>query len=250
MAEQDVLQAARIVVALNLLRNESEVLELAAALAARKQARLLALWVEDANLANLAGLPFAREVCRDSAAERGLDRLRLERALRARAGRIQALLSRLNQRLSIEVGFKAVRGPFMATVLEEAGQVDILCLGHKAGRPFQPAAAPVWTVYDGSAAGGAALRLAEDLARGEGRGLSVALPVAEGGGFQALAAQVLSRCAEGGRVPGLFPVESGDGAQLLRRMRQSGCRVLVLARRGADLVPVLAEQGIYPLILV
>lgn len=256
MLKEDATQAARVVVALNMFRQEAEVLELAARLAAHKQARLLALFVEDADLANLAGLPFAREVCRDSAAERGLDSLRLERGLRVRAARIQALLGRLNQRLSIEVGFKTVRGAFMPKVFEEAGRVDILCLGHKAGRSVHGGAArgaeamPVWTVYDGSPESAAALALAGEWAGWEGCGLYVALPVGNGGGFQKLAAGASSLCAGRGRTPGLYPLEIGDGAKLLRRMRQTGCRLLVVARRDAGLVERVAEAAAYPLVLV
>ncbi len=258
MAEQATVLAARVVVGLNILRRDVEVLELAAGLAARRQARLLALFVEDKNLLNLAELPFAREVGRDSTAERRLDGPRLLRTVRARTERIQQALNRLNERLSIEVGFKVVRGQFMPAVFEEAGRVDILFLGHKseAERPARRPASgsgseipPVWTVYDGSAESEAALILAAELAELEPGGLRVVLPAATEAEYANLRARALNLCV-GGYPLRFVPAEPTDGVKLSRRMRQTGCRLLVVARRDAGIVKTVAEAAEFPVVLV
>ncbi len=62
----------RVLVALNASRRDYQALELAASLAARKRVELLAVFVEDINLFNLAELPFAKEIVRASAVEREL----------------------------------------------------------------------------------------------------------------------------------------------------------------------------------
>jgi hypothetical protein len=245
------------VVALNILRRDAGLLDLAGGLAARRQAQLLALFVEDLNLANLAGLPFATEVGRDSTAERRLDGPRLERAVRACSERIQQDLSRLNQRLSIEVCFKLARGPFLPTVFAEAGQVDILCFGYKAeagsparrahGRRF--AVPPVWTVYDGSAESEAALALAAEFAEAGADGLCVVVPARTAEEFDRLRLGALKLCP-GGASPRFFPAEPTDGVRLLRRMRQTGCRLLVAARRDAEVVKAAAEAAEFPVVLV
>lgn len=62
----------RVLIALDANLRSLDALRLAAELAARLEAELLALFVEDVNLIRLAGLPFAREVDRSSAVERQL----------------------------------------------------------------------------------------------------------------------------------------------------------------------------------
>jgi hypothetical protein len=67
-------------------------LQAIAALAADAQAELLGLFIEDEGLLQLARLPFAAEVGYPSAALRSLERAALERALRARAESLRAVL--------------------------------------------------------------------------------------------------------------------------------------------------------------
>jgi hypothetical protein len=247
---------ARVVVALNLLRRDLEALELAADLAARRQAPLLALFVEDMNLANLSELPFAKEVGRISASERKLESLRLQRTVRAHAERIQRTLGHLTERLRIAVDFKTVRGHFMPTVFAEAGQVDILFLSRRTEaeipprRPLLRAAhlPPVWSVYDGSPESGRALRLALEFAGPDGSGLCVALPAESGAQFEALRRRALSLCT--GNPPRFFQTEPIDGAKLLRRIRQTGCRLLVVKRHDGEMLGIIADAAQCPVVLV
>lgn len=257
MAEDETDLARRVVVALNILRRDMAVLELAADLAARKQAPLLALFVEDANLLNLSELPFAMEVGRLSAAERKLESPRLQRTVRSHTERIQRLLDHITRRLRIETGFKTVRGHFMPAVFAEAGQVDILFLSHKSetetpgrkpsiGTTRRP---PVWAIYDGSAESGEALRLALEIAQADATGLCIALSAESEAQFEALRRQALGFCT-GGAPPRFFQAEPSDGAKLLRRIRQTGCRLLVAKRHDGELLRILAEAAECPVVLV
>ncbi|CAL1241490.1 hypothetical protein [Candidatus Methylocalor cossyra] len=257
MSDPEIATVTRVVVALDVLRRDGDVLELAAALAARRQLQLLALFVEDLDLWNLAGLPFAKEIGRLSGTERPLDSPRLQRAVRARAEHIRQVLSGFNQRLRIEVEFKSVRGPFIPTVLGQLEQVDILFLSRKAaGRrlasllgatPVQTP--PVWVLYDGSPAAGRALALAAELAGPDPTGLCVALAAdSEAAGAQ-LRTRALELCGTN-PPPRLFPVPAADISLLLRRLRQIGCRVLVAAREHRAALQPIVEAAEYPVVLV
>jgi hypothetical protein len=257
MAEDETDLACRVVVALNILRRDMAVLELAADLAARKRAPLLALFVEDANLLNLSELPFAMEVGRLSAAERKLESPRLQRTVRSHTERIQRLLDHITRRLRIETGFKTVRGHFIPSVFEEIGQVDILFLSRKreAETPFRKhrrrtsERPPVWVIFDGSPESEQALRLALDLAAPDPSALHIALAAHPGEPFEALRRHALGFCA-GPSLPHFFQAEPDDGLKLLRRLRQTGCRVLVAKRHDGEMLRTLAEAAECPVVLV
>lgn len=257
MAEEDTDLAGRVVVALNMLRRDMAVLELAADLASRLRAPLLALFVEDADLLNLSELPFAREVGRLSAAERKLENPRLQRAVRSRTETIQRLLNQISLKLRIETRFKTVRGDFMSAVFAEAGQVDVLFLSRKpepepAPRQHRRRATdrpPVWVVYDGSPASEQALCIALDFSAPDPAGLCIAIPAESGEGFETLRKHVLGHRIGRGR-PEFFHLEPGDGLKLLRRIRQIGCRLLVAKRHDGEMLRFLADAAECPVVLV
>lgn len=256
MSEDGRPLAARVVVALNLLHRDVAALELAAGLAARRQAPLLALFVEDLNLANLAALPFAREVGRLSAAERKLEGPRLQRAVRTHIEKIQRLLEELNRSLRIETDFKSVRGHFMPAVFAEAAQVDFLFLSRRCdtevpGRTVSgtPRWAPIWAVYDGSPDSERALRLGLEFAEPDASGLCVTVPAESDIQFEALRARALALCP-GPAAPRFFRAEPADGAKLRRQIRQTGCRLLVIRRCDTMMLGSLAEAAECPVVLV
>jgi hypothetical protein len=250
--EQESSIPARVVVALDALRRDLGVLELAAGLAARKRTPLLALLVEDANLFNLAGLPFSKEIDRYSGAERALNQLRILRVHRSRAEQVRRALERLNERLSIEVGFKTVRGHFGPGVLAEIAQIDILFLGRKAETPPKAGrgseAPPVWAVSDGSPDSQYAVRLAAELAAAEGCGLWVAL-AAETEADSELLRRAVGACLAGATAR-LVPVQPFDSDRLLRRLHRTGCRLLVMKKRDGETVGDIADAAACPVVLV
>lgn len=200
MSEWDDERTIRhILVALDASHHSLAALEAAAELAASLEAELQGLFVEDANLLRLAGLPVAREVRFPSGRPAQLDQARMERALRAQAAQARQALATVSERRHIKWSFRVVRGEVVSEVLAAALEADLLTLG-KASRPLirrvhlgstaQAAAAeapccvlmlqrgegigpPVMVTYDGTPAARQALRLAARLAQKEASRLTV-----------------------------------------------------------------------------
>lgn len=261
MTEKD-QTPARILVALTASRRDFRALELAASLAAHKQAELLALFVEDINLFNLAGLPFAKEIDRVCAVERELDNLRLARAQKSRIDQIQQALDQLIGRLQIQASFRVVRGQFIQAVLSAAEGLDVLILCHKEAPADMAShwrkslhsktrpAALLWTLYDGSEGSRRALQLAAELATLEPCELCIALPaktdqeadVLRRGASQALAGASL--------FPSFVVVHPDDPECLRRLLRQSGSRLLVVDRAAGETIKAMAETAVCPVVVV
>lgn len=119
----------RILVALDASAASLAALESAAALAARFEAELLGLFVEDINLLRLAGLPFARELSYVQGLARRLEAPDVERAMRVRARLAQEAFARVVTRLSLRSSFRVVRGQVVAELLRAATQADLIALG-------------------------------------------------------------------------------------------------------------------------
>ena len=116
----------RIVVGLDAGPRGRATLEAAAQLAARMQAELVGLFVEDIDLLHLAGLPFAREVGYPSAALRQLDVAAMERALRATAQEVRRMLAGVAGRAPLSWSFRVARGAVLAELRAAAAQGDIV----------------------------------------------------------------------------------------------------------------------------
>jgi hypothetical protein len=183
--------------------NETGVLEAVALLAARLDAELAAVFVEDEELLRLAALPFARELGLSSAVRRPLRDRDLERTLRARAERSQAALAAAATRTHVRWSFRVTRGRIATCVTAAATEADLVTFS-VAGDPLAllrrrtlvqqtlvtcarpvlllPAGAelgpPYVVLFDGSDAGSRALHLAARLAGGQDtvRVLLVAAP--------------------------------------------------------------------------
>lgn len=189
----------RILVALDASPHSLAALEAGAALAARLQAELLGLFVEDINLLRFAALPFAREVGLFSATLRRLESREVEWQLRAQAERARRALTLIAGQSQLRASFRVARGPVAAQVLAAAAEADLVTLGRvgwsaaapgrlgstvravlaSAQRPvlilqhgvrLQPS---VLVVYDGSPAARAALAVAVHLVRADDHRLSI-----------------------------------------------------------------------------
>lgn len=108
-------------------------LEAAMDIARATEAALLGVFVEERELLDLAGLPFAREVAFPAAAARALDPASMARALRARANAAQARLARSLAGAALEWRFEVVRGSATSAVLEAAGERDLAVISLTAG---------------------------------------------------------------------------------------------------------------------
>jgi nucleotide-binding universal stress UspA family protein len=244
----------RVVVALNLLRHDIGILELAAHLAARKQAQLIAVYVEETNLIHLAGLPFAVEIDRICAAERKVELPRVMRALRSSTEQIQQALYRLNERLQIDVSFRTVRGHFVSAILSEIEQVDVVFLPKRteAQRNIgskKSATYPIWVVFDGSEGAERALQMAAELVELESSRLYVALPAEAGIELETLKKHALHCCTRrvDVRFVSVYPM---DTQNLMRSMQRTGCRLLVVKRQDSDFSKAISEAVACPVVLV
>lgn len=197
---EQALEFRRILVALDASKESLAALDAAAQLAARLHAELAGLFIEDADLLNLAGLPFSREAPLLSRAGRLLDLERLEQELKSKAAIARQALARRAESLHLQWSFRTARGRVDAELLAAAAEADLIAVG-KSTRPLTgdlrlgrrartvaaqsarsmlfaspascPGDAPLAAVYDGSTRSGAALSLATRLAEREGRRLLI-----------------------------------------------------------------------------
>ena len=195
----------RILLALDTATHSLAAVEATTALAARLDAELHALFVEDINLLRLAALPFARETRLTSATTRRLQNPDMENALRAEATRAQATLATVATRLHVRWSFQVTRGQVAAQVRAAAMEADIVAFTFPGGVPaglthvaatmetvmrgapcpllmLPPGAGirpPFVVIYDGSPASARALQLAAQLAQAEATGVTVLLAAIE-----------------------------------------------------------------------
>ncbi len=119
----------RILVALDASGHSRAALEAAARLAARIDAELIGLFVEDEVLIRTAALPFTREVRSLSITGELGSGLDMERQLDAQARRAKRLLHRLAVEAGLASSFRVVRGDVKAKLLAASREVDLITLG-------------------------------------------------------------------------------------------------------------------------
>ncbi len=127
----------RILVALDASPHSRAALQAAVELAARLEAEVLGMFVEDINLLRLAELSLGGEVVVHSATRRELDARQLERELRAQAVLVRRALARMAQRARIQWDFRVVRGVVASELLNAASSMDLIILG-RVGRSLVP----------------------------------------------------------------------------------------------------------------
>ena len=125
----DGLPIRRILVGVDASTHSIAAIDEAVRLAARLQAELEGVFVEDINLVNLAGLPFAREVMRLTATDRPLDRTAMDRQLRVVGGIARAALALAAQAAHVAWSFRVVRGRVIHELLDAARGADLLTIG-------------------------------------------------------------------------------------------------------------------------
>jgi nucleotide-binding universal stress UspA family protein len=127
--ERQALKIERILVAVDASPHSLAALEAAVDLAARFEAELAGLFVEDENLLRLADLPFVYEIGIFSATRRRLESQDLERQLRVQRRRIQRVFTLTTERAQVRWSFRVVRGTVLSEVLTAASEADVLVLG-------------------------------------------------------------------------------------------------------------------------
>ena len=187
----------RILVALDASPASRFTIQTAVDLAARFEAELIGLFVEDTNLLRVARLPFVREIGAFSFSARKLDLDDLQRQLRGQADRMRRSLASAAQLRGICWEFRVKRGPVAAEVMAAGAEADLMIMG-RAGRSLTAhrrmgstvrsmvlqrsgltfiltaalrLAAPTILLYDGSQAGHKALEIAGSLVEAQNRRL-------------------------------------------------------------------------------
>jgi nucleotide-binding universal stress UspA family protein len=255
----------RIVVAVDSSPAAREALEAAAALAARLNAELIGLFVEDIDLVNLAGLPVGREIRFSSGQAREFDQLALEEGFRIAAARARRHLQQMSARSRVVSTFRIVRGRVEAEVVAAAADGDLLILGTATGsagfrwRPGSIAAAAAarapgsvlimrsggrvggkaLLIYDGSPGCEIALDAAVHLVGARDDSLTVLLVAATAAEARALEAEVRERLARFRMTAAFIQVQQIAIAELCRLSGQAGTDVLVIGGNS----PLLAGEA-------
>lgn len=235
----------RIVVALDTGSLSRMAIEAAARLAIGLRARLEALFVEDANLRRLAGLPFATEQGHASAQSRRFDVAGLERAIGVQAQQIRRLFEAMADKLPLGWSLEVVRGDLIDVVLERGSTADLLVLG-RTRRPAyrgihgervmrrlerRVARHPIVAVSDGSAAAARVIEAAIALERREQGDVIVAIVAPSAEQFALLRERAAAALSAQGHGAGGYVAlqDAGIAAVAATAKRQ---------RAGAVLLPV------------
>jgi len=128
-ATERIIDIHRILVALDASPQSLAALEVAAELAAKYGAELIAVFVEDINLVRLAEFPFAQEIGYFSAISRQLDSQHIERELRAHARWIERTMATIAKRTNLRWSFHTTRGAISGELLSAALESDLIILG-------------------------------------------------------------------------------------------------------------------------
>ncbi len=160
-----------VLVALDASAHGLAALDAAARIAAELRAELRGLFVEDADLLRLPGLPFVREVAYASAVQRQLSLSAIERTLRAKAEQVRQALATSAGRARVQWRFEVTRGQLAKATLAAAQQADLVIVGRAPKPSLAPSRIareakqrPIIVVYEGTASGLRALSTAAQLA--------------------------------------------------------------------------------------
>lgn len=276
--QDDQARFRRILVALDASRHSLAALEAAVELAAKMQAELEGLFVEDVNLLRAAGSPVAREVLYPFTDAARLEPERMERGLRAQAEQGRQALAAASEQREIRWSFRVVRGEVAPEVVAAAQEADLLVLG-KVSRPLirqirlgstALAAAvqapccvlllrrdtgirpPIVVAYDGSPTARQALRIATQLARENGNYLAVLMVASTADEEYKLQAQTADWLRRQGLLIRYRRLAEAGVATLTQAMLSEGNGVLVLSSTilpPAELQELLDEVD-FPVLLV
>ncbi len=220
--ESEKYRIRRIVVALHATEQCRSTVETAVLLAARLEAEMVGLFIEDINLLRLAALPFARELGYGSTRRRALDTSHMERSLRIQAETLKKQLSACAGHARIPWSFQVRRGELLEELLQMASQADLVVIGgsaeaiisstpeHLSRRVLLQCSCavlkqqgrhhrlerPVVLFYDGSAECRHALALAAQLAGGQEQQLHILLPPGDEAARRRLEKQALELLQE------------------------------------------------------
>jgi nucleotide-binding universal stress UspA family protein len=249
------IEIRRILVAVDASPHSRAALVAAVEMAARFEAELSGLFVEDINVLRVAALPFTRELGEFSARRRRIELERVERRLRARSRQVRELLEALSHERAIHSTFRVVRGVVSSEVQAAAGDADMLVVG-RAGwsylrerqlgstaraicgdespritfllREDTSLAAPILVIYDGTEVGDQALEIAHALTDGGSEPLRVMLASSGDEDVIALKARVDERFPGADVMRRFWSVVPRNVQDIATAVRAAGAGTLVL----------------------
>ncbi|MCB1830005.1 MAG: hypothetical protein KDI47_13490 [Gammaproteobacteria bacterium] len=228
------------------------VLELMSQLAWDRSTEVMGVFIEDDNLLRLAQMPFSRELCRLTHAERPLESAEIERQLRIQARTAQQAFEIAATQAGIAHSFHTRRGNLAVLLQQAVQETDLMILGPARGlrQLSQPVALSaiarhsrqtVVVLYDGAESAKRALLAAKQLAESGSRQLSV-LVTSENSAIalelQQQAAQILDGLPARYRL-----LARNDIAALLEQCHNERAGTLVLGIND----PLLQQQSLQEL---
>ena len=240
MKAPDKKPVRRIAVALDASEQSRRLLALATGIAAALEAELEGVFVEDADLIRLAGLPFLREIRLSTLGEDIIDAERLQRELRATARRVKDSLERSAVELGCAWSFRVWRGDLEAEILSAALDAEMFTLsplGRFAPFAARPKVQPrpplesrlvVSILFDGSEGSARALAAAAELAARHQAKLSVILQGADDDAMEQLREKAAHLLGEAKGKTGLMPLQGPDTQKLARTLQRTGSALLIL----------------------
>jgi nucleotide-binding universal stress UspA family protein len=260
------MRIERIVIAIDASPTSLAALEATAELAARWDAEILGIFVEDTNLLRMATLPFAGEVGSHSGSFRAIDAKDIQRQFHSQADRARQAFDKTVQRLRVKASFEVARGSVKEELLTALHDADLLSLGKggqslaahlglgSTARAIATAArgsvlmhshirhivGPVAVVYDGSDFGQRALDTAVALTRNSGPSL-IALCIAETREMaQELALLADAAASAEGLTAQCRHLTPADASRLVRLARFYGADAMIVPARS----PILPDDAV------
>ncbi len=129
MSNTGALEIRRILLALDASPGSLAALEAAVDLAAKIEAELSGVFVEDEDLMRMAESPYARQIVYPSSAQTATSRASVEREIKSQGERARETLARAAERAHIRWSFRTVRGKVTSQLLAAAGEGDVLAVG-------------------------------------------------------------------------------------------------------------------------
>jgi nucleotide-binding universal stress UspA family protein len=267
----------RILVALDASPHSLAALEAAAELAARMEAELVGLFVEDVQLLRLADFPYVRQVRYFSPAGAPLIRAEIESELKAQSEQARRALAEAAQRARIHWSFRTVRGEVTHELLAAAREVDLVAIGRcgwsvggrlrvgSTAAGVVAGAIPVLVLsergapyvqllvyYDGSPSARRRLLAAAQLARGGSMGITVLVATANAESAERMRKEADALLQDSGVKVRYQLIDPTDAASLLRAVKAEKSGIIVVGGRaslGKLLDALLAEVEV-PLLLL
>ena len=234
----------RVLVALDESPRSAAALTAAATLASELDAELAGLFVEDVNLQNLAGLPFAREFSLLSGVGRPLSQGEVEHTWRREAATLQHQLAEAAEHLRLRWSFRVARGRVFAEVHTQAQAFDLIVLGKRTGigvvRVTRTRVAgvypnmqggPVLVLFEDASTSTHSLEMGAMLARRNGVELVLLVSAGDQEAYRAACADAQSALKAHGTTGRCTWLPMLDGARLIEVARREAAGCLVLANR-------------------